>query len=214
MKNTNLLIATAFSFFSLVASSQKRNDTLKYSIQLPEAWKGNSRLILALTDIIPTVYKELDGKQFCIDCDAYKWVNFYVKEPIIYSVDYSEAIPPSLDPCDIQCRVWHAFESYIDIYHINGTLLKRMVFTDTSERRLLTRTDACAMYYNYDPHAIGNGPYVQIDPAAQKARGTISKLPEILRSEITRKKMAPSNQELWNIFFDAIIDCRKKMNKQ
>ncbi len=48
----------------------------KYLLIVPDKWKKKGKLLNAISDILPATIKELEGKDFCLDCKASYTVKF------------------------------------------------------------------------------------------------------------------------------------------
>ncbi len=72
------LFLLAFLGFSCGGVKPVLNKTYpdRYSLELPDKWRKKGKLLNAITDILPVAVKELEGKDFCFDCNAAYTVQF------------------------------------------------------------------------------------------------------------------------------------------
>jgi hypothetical protein len=106
----------------------------KYAIQLPDAWKGKTKLLIKITAFIQSKIPELKDKQECLNCNADYLVKFYVSEPTIKNISHKTGSSEFV-------TLYH-FTSFMDVYNKDKILIKRIVFTDNDDAMYYTTTVA------------------------------------------------------------------------
>ncbi len=118
-----LVILLLVSIFTTNAQ-QHFNSQNKFSIQLPDEFKGNRKLLMKIVEIVQFAVPKLKDKQECLNCDADFWANFYVVSPTIQSISNKAGTS--------QFLTLYSFTAFMDVYDKNYTLIKRVYFTDSN----------------------------------------------------------------------------------
>lgn len=99
----------------------------KYSYQLPEIWKGRSKTLIKINNLVQELIPELKDKQECINCNADYFIKFFIFPPSVQSVTNKAATSEFL--------VFYSFSAFMDVYNVHtGALMKRVLISthDTS----------------------------------------------------------------------------------
>lgn len=219
---TLIIVLSLFLSNTTLAQRNGANASKKYFIQLPASWKGKTKLLLKITHIAEKFVPELSNKQFCLNCEADYWINFYISAPAIEETFYKMAIN--------EFTTLYRFTSFMDVYNENNVLVKRFVFT-TYEKEYI---------YNYklpfsnDDIMVGQNSINQIKKASsvsiqninsnnnnasvnydmaknidnQKANNPTFDAQKFMKEN--RDKLIPTQDVLWNEVENVLIDYKIK----
>jgi hypothetical protein len=94
----------------------------KYSYQLPDVWKGKSRTLMKINNLVQHLVPELKDKQECINCNADYFIKFFIFPPFVQSVTNKTATSEFI--------VLFTFSAFMDVYNVStGSLMKRVLLS-------------------------------------------------------------------------------------
>jgi hypothetical protein len=102
----------------------------RYSLELPKKWKKKGKLLNAISEILPLVAKELEGKDFCLDCEAAYKVKFKL-------TDWKKA-------ADGGYVGVYRFHASFTVYNEKNEATVRFIVVDPKEEEVLLYNGAAA----------------------------------------------------------------------
>lgn len=75
-----ILVSWSWTNCKVAKPSFSRSFPDRYSLDIPEKWRKNVKLIDAITEVMPQLVNQLEEKDFCIDCAAAYTVRFEMSE--------------------------------------------------------------------------------------------------------------------------------------
>ncbi len=130
MRTVFFLLLIISILFSITSSAQVIDSSKKYSINLPDKWKGKPKLLLKITAILTKEFPVLNDKQECLNCNAEYWINFYALPPTIFNITNIGGTNEFITS--------YSFMSFMDIYDRNYHIVRRIIIADTSEHKTAT----------------------------------------------------------------------------